>query len=261
MIDIGINLSHGKFKNVNGVINRAKSNGLNHLICTGTTIDSSKRSIELCNNYKGYLSSTVGVHPHYVKDISFKDYGLLKNLALSECVVAIGECGLDYDRNFSDVHKQRDMFRMQLDLAREVNKPLFLHERSAFDDFVNIMSDYNDLIEHSVVHCFTGDKENLKSYVELGFMIGITGWISDNKRGNDLREAVKYLPLDRLMIETDGPFLRPHNVPEFKKCFPNEPSNLIYVVEKLSDITGISVESLIDVTTENTKRFFNLNIK
>lgn len=156
------------------------------MILTGTSLKGSRESVKFAKKYPNILYSTAGVHPHNAKDYDEYTHKELRKLAKNKEVVAIGECGLDFDRMFSPREKQEYCFEQQLELAREFNMPLFLHERSAHKEFVEIMKKHEDLKSQSVVHCFTGNEEEVKEYVEMGFYIGITGWICDERRGKDL---------------------------------------------------------------------------
>lgn len=262
LVDIGINLTHRKFQDDRvAVIQRAVENGVTQMIITGTSLKGSKDASVMAKNYPNVLYSTAGVHPHDAKHFTEHTKMELKKLAQQKHVVAIGECGLDFNRDFSPRNAQEECFKAQLELARETGKPLFLHERDAHQRFVAIMKDYQDLIPQSVVHCFTGNEAEVKDYVSLGFMIGITGWICDDKRGQELRKAVKHIPLDKLMIETDGPFLTPRDLTPKPKDGRNEPSFLPHIANAIADCMGVSVEEIIKSSTENAERFFRLSTK
>lgn len=257
MIDIGVNFINKRMASKQtALINQAKTVGVTGIIATGTTLSNSIKTADLVKKHKGYLYMTAGVHPHYASEWSNKHRETIIELAKNDYVVAIGECGLDFDRMHSPKEVQIDVFRKQLDIARELDLPVFLHERAAVEDFLKVFEDYTDLIERSIVHCFTGNKETLQKYLDLGFMIGITGWVADNRRGEPLREALQICPLDRICIETDAPFLTPHNLPH--RPSHNEPKYLPYVAKKLAEVKGVDVEEVIERTKENTIRFFNL---
>ena len=170
---------------------------------------------------------------------------------------------MDFNRNFSTADNQRQAFAAQIALANSYNKPLFLHERDAFDDFYNILADNKNTAIKAVVHCFTGSQQALKAYLDLGLYIGITGWISDKKRGANLREIIKYAPLDRLMIETDAPYLTPQQAGlknQLTKKHRNEPWTLPYTAATLADCLGVETSKLIESTTRTSKEFFGLTI-
>ena len=260
MIDIGINLTNKQFKGKEAeVIQRAKDAGVTGIILTGTSLQGSTASLAYTQTYPDILYTTAGIHPHNAKTYDENTHNALRTLLQEEKVVAVGECGLDFDRNFSTKAEQIYAFERQLDLASEIGKPLFLHEREAHQDFKQIMRKYPDLIEKSVVHCFTGNRYNLQAYLDMGFHIGITGWVCDNGRGKALQDAINVLPLDRLMIATDAPFLLPRNIQPRPNSRTNEPMYLPFVVKKLAALYNISEAELIEKTRVNTLQFFNLD--
>ena len=262
MIDIGANLSNPTFDNdLTEVLQRAKDAKLQAIIVTGTSVESSKAAIALAEQQPSFLYATAGVHPHdadsYNNDIEKQISAMLDNPS----IVAVGETGLDFNRNFSTPDNQRHAFEAQIALANRYQKPLFLHERDAFADFHSIISTNKNEQTQAVVHCFTGSETALKAYLDLGLYIGITGWISDKKRGANLREIIKYAPLDRLMIETDAPYLTPQQAGlknQLSKKNRNEPWTLPYTAATLAECLGVETAALIEQTTENTNNFFNL---
>lgn len=234
------------------------------IIVTGTSVRSSEQAIELCKLHPDLLYSTVGVHPHDAKSCDEKTIDRLRTLAQSPCVVSLGECGLDFDRNFSDPAVQELWFAEQLKLAAELKKPVFLHERSAHNRFVAILNEHKDILDLStcVVHCFTGSSTELKKYLEMGMYIGITGWVSNKDKGADLRAAVKHIPLDKIMIETDAPFIAPRNAVAEDgsrvRINRNEPELLHLVLSELAYCMGVTVDELAKASTENAHRFFRI---
>jgi len=204
------------------------------------------------------------VHPHDAKNWNPDTKAEIKRLLASNCVVSVGETGLDFNRNFSSREEQINAFRAQIELACEHSKPLFLHERDAFKDQVEILSDYLSSplpqslkMPKAVIHCFTGTQQALETYLDMGFYIGITGWVCDERRGKELASIVQHIPLDRLMIETDAPYLLPRNMPK-QKSRVNVPSNLIWVVKKLAECYQKEEKEIIEATVKNTKHFFQL---
>ena len=262
MIDIGANLSNPSFDNdLTEVLQRAKDAKLQAVIVTGTSVESSKAALALAEQQPNFLYATAGVHPHdadsYNNDIEKQISAMLGN----SNIVAVGETGLDFNRNFSTPDNQRHAFEAQIALANHYQKPLFLHERDAFEDFHSIILANKNEQTQAIVHCFTGSETALKAYLDLGLYIGITGWISDKKRGANLREIIKYAPLDRLMIETDAPYLTPQQAGlknQLSKKNRNEPWTLPYTAATLAECLGVKTEVLIEKTTENTNNFFNL---
>jgi TatD DNase family protein len=260
LIDIGANLAHRAFAHdLDGTLARARQSGVNCIVVTGGNIASSRATAALAGRYPGFLFSTAGVHPHDAGKCSNAEVeALVRSLCSQNQVVAIGECGLDFNRDFSPRPQQESRFEKQLHLACELGKPLFLHERDAHRRFVEILACYKDHVGAAVVHCFTGTAEQLQAYLDLGLYIGITGWICDDRRGQELLNLVRNIPLDRLMIETDAPFLVPRNMPSWRRQKTNEPAFLTYVLEMISKSYGISSEEMAAKTTSNARKFFKI---
>ena len=258
LIDIGLNLMHKSFrKDRLEIIEEAKKVGVNKFIITGTNVHSSQMAAEYASKYPETLFSTSGVHPHDAKTCNGHTINELEKISKNSSVVAIGECGLDYNRNFSPQDLQRKWFEAQVELAQRLDMPLFLHEREAHKDLYNILKKY-DAGEKSVVHCFTGTKSEAQNYVDLGCYIGVTGWICDMKRGRDLQEAVSAIPPEKLMIETDAPFLIPKNFDVKPKKNRNEPKYLPHILETIALCMGLDKEELAVQVTKNTKEFFKI---
>jgi len=258
VVDIGANLTHPNFRSdLADVLQRARQANVSAILVTGTSVESSKEALELAQMHKGFLYSTAGVHPHDAKDLNSNTIPNLKALLNHQAVVAVGECGLDFDRNFSPQDAQERCFVEQLKLAKEVGKPLFLHERSAFRRFVDILKEHAQGLPPAVVHCFTGTREELQEYIAMGMYIGITGWICDDRRGKHLQEIVGDIPLDRLMIETDAPFLAPRTLRPCPRR--NEPAYLTSIVNTIALSTGRSADEIARETTKTAQRFFALS--
>ncbi|WP_286234126.1 TatD family hydrolase [Thalassotalea sediminis] len=259
MIDIGVNLTSSRFdKDRADVISRAKAANISGLLVTGTNVKESKHALALCQHDPYFLYATAGVHPHDADHVEHDYIEQLRRLTLDSNVKAIGECGLDYNRNFSTPDNQKQVFSEQLALAAEVQLPVFLHQRDAFEPWLEIILPYVDQIPNFVSHCFTGSKSELDKCLEHDMYIGVTGWVCDVKRGGDLREAVKHLPLERLMIETDAPYLTPKTIRPRPKSSRNEPAYLSYVVQELSVLTGYSTQSIVQYSEQNSRRVFGL---
>ena len=240
------------------IIEEAQKTGVKQFIITGTNVYSSKLAAEYASKYPNTLFSTSGVHPHDAKTCNEDTISELEKTAELDCVVAIGECGLDYNRNFSPQDVQRKWFEAQVELAERTDLPLFLHEREAHEDLYNILKKHDSVIEKSVVHCFTGTKEEAQNYIDLGCYIGVTGWICDMKRGKNLQEAVTVIPPEKLMIETDAPFLIPKNFDKKPKKNRNEPKYLPHILNSIAFYMGIDGEELAGQVTKNTKEFFKI---
>ena len=258
LIDIGANLAHDSFDDDrDAVLERARAAGVNRLVITGSSDDSNRGALELARHTPG-LFSTAGVHPHHAKDYTDDSDALIRELVNEPECVAVGECGLDYFRNFSPREAQLDAFRRQLDIAIETQKPVFLHQRDAHDDFVEVLEDALPKVSRAVAHCFTGEHESLREYLAMGLYIGVTGWICDERRGKHLYEIVDVVPDDKLMIETDAPYLLPRTLTPKPKTRRNEPVHLTEVLRVVAEARGQTEEHVAKITTENAVRFFGL---
>ena len=259
LIDIGANLTHDSFDaDRDAVIARATEAGVAQFVLTGSSEQGSRDALELAENYPHLMFSTAGVHPHHASEYSDTVEATLLKLLGNPRVVAVGECGLDFFRNFSPVEAQRDAFRRQLDMAERTGKPLFLHQRDAHDDFMNILAPRMPGLPRGVAHCFTGDAAMLDDYLELGLSIGITGWICDERRGAHLRELIPKIPPDRLMIETDAPYLLPRTLRPKPKSRRNEPAYLTEVLRVVAEAAGKSTDDIATITSRNATDFFAL---
>lgn len=259
MIDIGVNLTNKRFdKDRLDLLQRAKSVGINALLVTGTNLQESRNALDLCQQSPNYLACTAGIHPHEADHAPCDYLEQLAILANSQHVKAIGECGLDFNRNFSTPENQRNIFQGQIALAAQENLPLFLHQRDAFEPWFSLLSPYIDKIPAMVAHCFTGTADELAQCLEAGMYIGITGWLCDERRGQELRDIVNQIPLSQLMIETDAPYLTPRTIRPRPKSSRNEPCYLPYVVKKLAEVTQYSEDEIRQQTTHNAMRVFNL---
>lgn len=259
LIDIGANLGHESFnKDREQVLARAQESGVRQIVITGSSLGGSRHAHQLADAHPGLLFATTGVHPHDARHCNDKTIPALRELAAHPNVVSLGECGLDYNRDFSPRPVQDKWFEEQIKLAMELHKPLFLHERDAHARFVEILKPYLGQLGPVVVHCFTGTGPELDDYLSLGCHIGITGWICDERRGLHLRELVKRIPLDRLMLETDAPFLTPRTIRPKPKDSRNEPAYLKYVLQTVAESLGKSSDEVAAATTETARKFFGL---
>lgn len=257
--DIGVNFTDPRLS-FEAVFERALAADVRHTIITGTSLDKSQKAIQLAEQYPNNLSTTVGVHPHDASQFTEQTKHDLKILAKSSRVVAIGECGLDFNRNFSTPQEQLYAFEQQLKLACELGLPVFLHERDAFNAQIELLSQYRKELKGGVVHCFTGDSDQMHRYLELDLYIGITGWICDLKRGQALRNAVKSLPLNRVLLETDAPYLRPKGLANNRKVDKgnNEPAYLPHIAEEVAALMATDVEILKVACEANAQTLFNI---
>ena len=259
LIDIGCNLTHDSFDDDREqVLQRARDAGVVQMIVTGASEEGSRKARELALEYPGELFATAGVHPHRASDYTDQTHALLQDLVKNDEVVAVGETGLDYFRDFSPRDVQQDVFRRQLQIGVESQLPCFLHLRDAHEDFHAILSEYRDRLSDVVVHCFTGNREELRAYLDLDCYIGITGWICDERRGTHMKEYLADIPENRLMVETDAPYLKPRNLRPRVKSHRNEPRFLPWIVGTLAAVRGMTPEDLAGQTTENSRRFFRI---
>lgn len=258
-IDIGANLGHDSFDaDRDAVLARAAASGVTRLIVTGTSVTGSVQALALCERHPSALYATAGVHPHNAQEFDTHTRDALERLLASRAVVALGECGLDYFRDFAPRAAQRDAFRAQLELAAKVGKPVFLHQRDAHEEFVEILAPLRGSLVGGVAHCFTGGVAELTAYLELGLYIGITGWVCDERRGMALREALPKIPLDRLLLETDAPYLLPRDLQPKPTSRRNEPAFLPHVARRVAEGMGSSLEDVANASTANAVRLFGL---
>lgn len=258
-IDIGLNLFSEQFRgHETDIVENAHAKGVSFII-TGSSLKNSRLAAEFCEKYPDKnLSFTAGIHPHDAKNCEKDTLNKIRSILRDhrKFAAAVGECGLDYDRMFSPADVQRWVFEEHIVLAEELGLPLFLHERSAAEDFAKILSVHPEAAKRAVVHCFTGNRATVEKYLDMGCMIGITGWVCDNRRNVELLDALEVIPADRLMAETDGPYLLPRGIKGLKN--PNVPENIVYVVRKIAEVKGIDEEKLRIQILENTVCFFRL---
>jgi TatD DNase family protein len=261
LIDIGSNLTHASFAgDRDAVVARAVNAGVLHQVVTGADWSSSAQAAELAVAHPGILSSTAGIHPHHAAGYAPSQRGDFARLLERTEVVAVGECGLDYFRDFSPRAAQRAAFIAQLELAAACAKPVFLHQRDAHEDFTAILREYIPVLAGGVAHCFTGGIRELEVYLALGLSVGITGWVCDERRGLPLREAVPRIPAERFMLETDAPYLLPRDLNPKPKSRRNEPCFLPHIAAVVAALRGESVAAVAAATTRNAERFFGLAV-
>ena len=255
--DIACNFTSERFdKDLNEVINRAIANKITRfgLICS--QMSDVNKLLKIYEQYSKNMFYTIGVHPHHANEINDDYLKKLKDEITTNNPHAIGETGLDFFRNLSTYEEQIYAFEEQIKIAIDTNKPLFLHQRDSHDDFIKIVRKYSSDISKAVVHCFTGTQEQLDDYLELDFYIGVTGWICDEKRNVELRKTIKNIPLEKLMIETDCPYLIPKNLVEKPKNNRNEPSNLNHIINEIAELMKIDIDILRKQTFINTINYF-----
>lgn len=282
-IDTGVNLLDPRLRSLD-ILHRAYDADVRHILVISSTLDESVEALALCNlnnhivsdapqntHKKVKLACTAGIHPHHADNYakngqvisdSEQDaengnpqyWAKLKQLCADKNISAIGECGLDFNRNFSTQENQLVVFEQQLIIAAELGMGVYLHERDAFEAQYALLQRYASRLKFMVVHCFTGTLAQMLKYLELGCFIGITGWLCDNKRGLELREAVKYLPLSRLLLETDAPYLFPKTLRPRKST--NEPCNIPYIGSTLAELLEKSEETIKNYAFSNAKQLF-----
>jgi TatD DNase family protein len=259
LIDIGANLGHESFsEDLPAVLSRAEQHGVHRLVVTGTSVEATRTAIELHERWPQRLFATAGLHPHHAADMNADTLAALGSLARNPAVVAVGECGLDYHRNFSPREAQIAAFHRQLELAAATGKPAFLHQRDAHADFIAIVKEHRAGLRDAVAHCFTGDAGELEQCLGLDLAIGITGWICDERRGRHLLPLMSLVPEGRLMIETDAPYLLPRSLRPVPKTRRNEPAWLTEVARVVAEARGESIDALAGHTTRTAERFFAL---
>ena len=259
LIDIGANLAHDSFDDDRAaVIDRAAQAGVRRIIVTGSSDESNRAAVALADAHPGVLFATAGMHPHHASEYSDDSDALIRDLAKQRKIVAVGECGLDYFRNFSPRDAQLEAFQRQLDIAADTGLPVFLHQRDAHDDFVEILEPMLPKLSRAVAHCFTGEHESLREYLAMGLYIGVTGWICDERRGQHLHDIVDVVPDDRLMIETDAPYLLPRTLKPKPASRRNEPMHLAEVLRVVAEARGQSEAQVAAATTRTAEQFFDL---
>ncbi|MDX1512285.1 MAG: TatD family hydrolase [Gammaproteobacteria bacterium] len=259
LVDIGANLGHESFrKDRDAVIRRAREAGVTQIVVTGASEEESKVAREIAAQHPGVLFATAGVHPHLAREWSRSVESSIRELAEKSQVVAVGEAGLDFNRDFSPRDRQCEAFEAQLALAAELHLPVFMHERDAHARFVEILRPWRNRIPRAVIHCFTGTADELDAYLDLDLHVGITGWICDERRGLHLRDLVSRVPLERLMLETDAPYLLPRDLKPRPKTRRNEPMYLRHILDTVAACIGESGEAVARATTETARRFFDL---
>jgi TatD DNase family protein len=253
LVDVGANLTHSAFQpDLPQVVERARGAGVAKIVVTGTAVDESMAAIRVAEQFDLY--ATAGVHPHHARDCGAQTIPALRELAQHPRVVALGECGLDFNRNYSPHLDQVRWFVAQLELGLSLGKPLFLHSRDAHPRFYEILKHHG--VKNAVAHCFTGEKDELHAYLELDLHIGITGWICDERRGRHLVDLVRDIPRHRLLLETDSPYLTPRDMKPQPRARRNEPAFLPHIARTVARALGRPAEEVAAETTRNALHFF-----
>lgn len=259
LIDIGVNLTNKRLYNdVDDILNQAAEAGVKKMIVTGTSVEHSTMAVDLCERYPEQLYCTCGVHPHDAKTWNHAARQQIEQLLDHSCVRAIGETGLDFNRMYSPREQQIDAFQQQMDLAIECDLPLFLHQRDAFDTFHSLLREYRHQLNQIVVHCFTDSKKSLYQLLDLDCHIGITGWICDERRGLELQALVRDIPPNRLMLETDAPYLLPRDLADPPADKTNRPEYLPHILKTVARHQGKPPGLLAEQVLQTTEVFFGM---
>ena len=259
LADIGANLTHSSFReDLDAVLARSREAGVGTIVVTGTSVEESRRAVDLAQAHPQMLYATAGVHPHHARECNEETIPRLRAIAAHSRVVALGECGLDFNRNYSPHPDQERWFEAQLDLACEIGKPLFLHSRDAHPRFAEVLRSRQGRLPAAVAHCFTGEQAELRAYLDLGLYVGITGWICDERRGAHLLELVREIPRERLVVETDSPYLTPRDLRPQPRARRNEPAFLPHIVRTIARALGRPAEEVADDTARNARMLFGL---
>lgn len=259
MFDIGVNLTSSQFaKDRDEVVARARAAGVGGMLLTGTNLHESEQALQLAQRLPGCWS-TAGVHPHDSSSWNSDVEAQIRQLAQHPEVVAIGECGLDFNRNFSTPAEQETAFSAQLALAAALGMPVFLHCREAHARFLALLTPWLDALPGAVLHCFTGTREELQDCLDHGLFIGITGWVCDERRGLELREMLPLIPTERLLVETDAPYLLPRDLQPKPASRRNEPAYLGHILQQIAHWRGEDAGALAQATDDNVRRLFNVS--
>ncbi|MEQ8953777.1 MAG: TatD family hydrolase [Gammaproteobacteria bacterium] len=259
LIDIGANLTHPSFEtDFEDVVAAARAAGLVHIMLTGTDLESSTASSQFAAQQPELFSATAGFHPHVASDFGDCEMQSLATLLEQPSVVAVGETGLDFNRDYSPRDQQLRVFEQHLELAVHCGKPLFLHQRDAHAQFMPLLQRFRDRVAGGVVHCFTDSAEALADYLALDMYIGITGWVCDERRGVELQQLVKQIPDERLLLESDAPYLLPRSLQPRPQTRRNEPKYLGEVLTMVARCRGQEAAQVAAATTANARRLFKL---
>lgn len=258
-MDIAVNLVGSSLeKDIQRVVDDAAAQSVTSMVIIGSHIQESEQAISLCEQFPGQLYCTAGIHPHHASEWQTDSAEQLRKLTQAPSVIAVGECGLDYNRDFSPRDMQRKAFAEQLALAVELKMPVLMHERDAHDDFLAILKEYRSDLPAALLHCFTGNKQSLDAYIELDLYLGVTGWVCDERRGQELASLVPHIPDERILIETDSPYLLPRSMRPKPKPSKNEPKYLPYIAQYVAALRQQNINDFAETSYRNSRRFFGL---
>ncbi len=254
--DAGVNLFSAQFDaDRPQVVPQALSAGVSELLLISSDLAETRDNQQFCQQHRGCFT-TAGVHPHQADQVSADWLAQLEQQLQQPEVVAVGECGLDFNRMFSAKSSQLSVFSAQLSLAKQHTKAVYLHERDAFAEQIALLKSHQ--IHHGIAHCFTGDTAQLRAYLDLGLYIGITGWLCDERRGQSLQQALNYLPLDRLVLETDAPYLLPRNLTDKPKNRRNAPAFLPAIGAQVAALLQLELGVVAAASRQNSLRLFGI---
>lgn len=257
--DICVNLTDKRFRDdEEAIVEAAVDADVRHMLVAGTNLRASEQALALCERFPEQLFCTAGFHPHDAKDATPAAMNSIAALLENPAVVAVGETGLDFNRDFSPRPQQVKIFEQQLELAANCGKPLLLHERDAHTQQHEMLRSARDHIKGGVVHCFTGERKALYNYLDLDLYIGITGWVCDERRGELLQQLVKDIPADRLLLETDAPYLTPRDYRPKPKGGRNSPALLPHIGATVARLRDQATDELQYQTSNNARTLFNL---
>ncbi len=259
LIDIGANLTHDSFDaDRDAVIQAAVAAGVETMVITGSSVDCARQARDLAHQYSAHCFATAGIHPHHASEFNADAETAIAELLSDPKVVAVGETGLDFFRDFSPRAAQQFSFEQHIKLAIETGMPMFLHQRDAHKTFHPMLREHRDRLNAVVVHCFTDSKDALFDYLDLDCHIGITGWVCDERRGAHLHGLLKEIPANRLMVETDAPYLLPRTLQPKPDTRRNEPRYLAHIVAYMANILTMDASVLAEQTRRNARAFFHL---
>lgn len=257
LFDIACNFTHESFEaDLDEVISSSINANVDKFLVVAAELKDLPKINKIVSKFPDRCYFTIGVHPHHANNFTINSINEIKSSAKENMPNAFGEMGLDFFRNLSSQEDQIYAFEEQIKIAIEFNRPIFLHQRDAHDEFINILKKYKNDLTKSVVHCFTGTQKELDEYLECGCYIGLTGWICDERRNKDLRASIQNIPLDRLMVETDCPYLIPRNLNPKPKNNRNDPSNLTHIVNEITSLRSEDFDEICLETYKNSINFF-----
>jgi TatD DNase family protein len=259
-IDVAVNLMDRRFDaDRNQVVTRARDAGVTTMVVLGCDLESSTSALTQRTSASVALYSTAGIHPHHAERCDSRSLEAIAQLAVQPGVVAVGECGLDFFRDLAPRQRQREAFEAQLELAARIQRPVVIHEREAHGALLELLKPKIAQLPGALLHCFTGSSVALDDYLQLGLYIGVTGWACDERRGRRLLELLPRIPEDRLLLETDAPFLLPRSLRPKPRSGRNEPAYLPHIAETVAQARGASLAQLSSATCANSQRLFQLS--